>query len=148
MKYGWWWGAAARARVNIGKSARKAALMAAVVMVVACLATAARAGTQDARARAISVRGRIFVLMVWDGLRPDLVDAVNTPNLFALEQAGVRFSRHHSIYPTLTMVDAAGLATGAAPSGSGIFGDAMYLAPMLDMTRAVAIPQIGVLLGD
>ncbi len=129
---------------------RKAALVAAiaVIAVVASLALAARAGAKEAGARAVPARGRIFVLMVWDGLRPDLVDAVNTPNLFALEQAGVRFARHHSIYPTLTMVNAAGLATGAAPGGSGIYGDAMYLAPVLGMARAAAIPQIGVLLGD
>jgi hypothetical protein len=43
---------------------------------------------------------RIFVLMVWDGLRPDFVTAERTPNLFAMENEGVRFARHHSIYPT------------------------------------------------
>ena len=55
---------------------------------------------KDTRARETSTPGRIFVLMVWDGLRPDFVNAVDTPNLFALENAGVRFARHHSIYPT------------------------------------------------
>lgn len=130
-------------------TAQKAALMApAMVAVVAGLATMAAAVAKDARTNAVPTRGRIFVLMVWDGLRPDLVDAVNTPNLFALEQAGVRFARHHSIYPTLTMVNAAGLATGAAPGGSGIYGDAMYLAPVLELSRAAALLQIGPLLGD
>ena len=100
------------------------------------------------RAGSVPARGKIFVLMVWDGLRPDLVDEVNTPSLYALERAGVRFSRHHSIYPTLTMVDAAALATGAGPGGSGIFGDMMYLAPVLDLSRATAIPQVGGLLGN
>jgi hypothetical protein len=130
--------------------APKAALMTAVaiVAIVACLVRVSRAGANDPGASASHSRGRIVVLMVWDGLRPDLVDAVNTPNLFAVEQSGVSFSRHHSIYPTLTMVNAAGLATGAAPGGSGIYGDAMYLRPVLDMARAAAIPQIGVLLGD
>src|ERR1700686_4065132 len=103
---------------------------------------------QDARAGKASAHGRIFVLMVWDGLRTDLVDAINTPNLFALENAGVRFARHHSIYPTLTMVNAAGLATGASPSRSGIYGDMMYLPPVLDMAHASTIPNLGVLLGD
>jgi len=130
-----------------------AGLMAAVVTVAVFaiavnVTTVAGAGAKDAGGRAIHARGRILVLMVWDGLRPDLVDAVNTPNLFALEHAGVRFSRHHSIYPTLTMVNAASLATGAGPGGSGIYGDAMYLAPVLDMARAAAIPQIGVLLDN
>ena len=31
---------------------------------------------------------RIFVLMVWDGLRPDFVTAERTPNLFAMENEG------------------------------------------------------------
>jgi len=103
---------------------------------------------KDARARETSAPGRIFALMIWDGLRPDFVNAVDTPNLFALENAGVRFARHHSIYPTLTMVNAAALATGASPSRSGIYGDMMYLAPLFDLARAATIPNLGVLLGD
>jgi arylsulfatase A-like enzyme len=120
----------------------------AAVCTVAMFAIGAASIVEKSAAFAASARGRIFVLMVWDGLRPDFVDAVNTPNLFALENSGVRFARHHSIYPTLTMVDAAGLATGASPSRSGIYGDMMYLPPVLDMARAATIPNLGVLLGD
>jgi arylsulfatase A-like enzyme len=120
----------------------------AAVCTVAMFAIVAASIVEKSAAFAASARGRIFVLMVWDGLRPDFVDAVNTPNLFALENSGVRFARHHSIYPTLTMVDAAGLATGASPSRSGIYGDMMYLPPVLDMARAATIPNLGVLLGD
>lgn len=85
--------------------------------------------------------------MVWDGLRPDLVGARDTPNLVALARDGVRLARHHSVFPTLTMVNGAALATGGTPAGDGIFGDAMYLAPALGMARAAAIPSIGYLLG-
>jgi arylsulfatase A-like enzyme len=120
----------------------------AAICTVAMFAIVAASFVEKSAAFAASARGRIFVLMVWDGLRPDFVDAVNTPNLFALENAGVRFARHHSIYPTLTMVDAAGFATGASPSRSGIYGDMMYLLPVLDMARAATIPDLGVLLGD
>jgi predicted AlkP superfamily pyrophosphatase or phosphodiesterase len=118
-------------------------LTAAAVTILAGLAIIA----SPAHAAANSPRGRIVMLMVWDGLRPDLVDEANTPNLFALEQAGVNFAHHHSIFPTLTMVNAAGLATGASPSRSGIYGDQMYLAPLIDMTRATTMP-LGSLLGD
>src|SRR5439155_15692908 len=65
-------------------------------------------------------RARIFVLMIWDGLRPDFVTQRDTPNLFALARDGVRFDRHHSAYPTLTMVNAVVLATGVAPGVDGI----------------------------
>ncbi len=92
--------------------------------------------------------GRIVILMVWDGMRPDFVDAHATPNLEALETAGVRFARHHSVFPTVTLVNAAAMATGGAPASDGVFGDAMYLAPALDMARATTIPSIGYLLND
>ncbi|MFZ0887598.1 MAG: alkaline phosphatase family protein, partial [Candidatus Binataceae bacterium] len=85
--------------------------------------------------------GRIFILMVWDGLRPDLVTEEQTPNLFALAREGVRFDHHHSVYPTLTMVNAAALATGATPEVDGILGNTMYLKPALD-TQPDADPEL------
>src|SRR6266481_5899930 len=73
-------------------------------------------------------RGRIVVLMVWDGLRPDFVTQRDTPNLFRMARDGVRFDRHHSIFPTLTMVNATALATGAPPGVNGLEGNVFYLA--------------------
>ncbi|MBF6558872.1 MAG: alkaline phosphatase family protein [Candidatus Binataceae bacterium] len=92
--------------------------------------------------------GKIFVLMVWDGLRPDAPNPADTPNLIAFERGGVEFSAQHSIYPTVTMVNAAALATGAPPAVNGIYADSMYFAPILDLARAVAIPTIGPLLAN
>src|SRR5260370_10687876 len=73
-------------------------------------------------------RGRIMILMIWDGLRPDLVTQRDTPNLFRMAREGVRFDRHHSIFPTLTMVNATALATGAPPGINGLEGNVFYLA--------------------
>jgi Type I phosphodiesterase / nucleotide pyrophosphatase len=84
---------------------------------------------------------RIFVLMVWDGLRPDFVTAERTPNLFAMENEGVRFARHHAVYPTITMVNAASLATGASPGSTTILGDALYLAPRLNAMKVTLAPN-------
>src|ERR1700686_944060 len=81
-------------------------------------------------------RGRIMILMVWDGLRPDLVTQRDTPNLFRMAREGVRFDRHHSIFPTLTMVNASALATGAPPGINGLEGNVFYLAA--DSTPAPA----------
>ncbi len=117
---------------------------------LAAFAAAVLAGIFGA-ARAVtaaSAPGRIVILMVWDGLRPDLVDARDTPNLQALETAGVRFARHHSVFPTVTLVNAAALATGGRPASDGVFGDMMYLAPALDIARATTIPSVGYLLHD
>jgi hypothetical protein len=77
-------------------------------------------------------RGRIFVLMVWDGLRPDFVTRSDTPALYALAHEGVLFERQHAQFPTVTLVNASALATGAPPSVTGIFGDTMYLGPALE----------------
>ncbi|HYR79529.1 MAG TPA: alkaline phosphatase family protein, partial [Candidatus Dormibacteraeota bacterium] len=81
-------------------------------------------------------RGRIMILMIWDGLRPDLVTQRDTPNLYRMAREGVRFDRHHSIFPTLTMVNATALATGAPPGINGLEGNVFYLAA--DATPAPA----------
>ena len=74
---------------------------------------------------------RIFILMIWDGLRPDLVTERDTPNLAAMVHEGVRFEHHHSSYPTVTMVNAGVLATGFDPATDGVIGNMMYFAPFI-----------------
>ncbi|HKV54214.1 MAG TPA: alkaline phosphatase family protein [Candidatus Binataceae bacterium] len=101
---------------------------------------------RTAWARAGQRPGRVFVLMVWDGLRPDLVDSQDTPNLVSLAHEGVLFEHHHSIFPTITMVDAAALSTGGFPGATGIFGDSLYLMPVLGAKAAEALPLIGYLM--
>src|SRR6202140_5123548 len=86
-------------------------------------------------------RGRVVVLMVWDGLRPDFVTQRDTPNLFRLAREGVRFDRHHSIFPTLTMVNATALATGAPPGVNGLEGNVFYLAADSAPAPVVADPS-------
>lgn len=63
------------------------------------------------------------VLIVWDGLRPDMVNASNTPILEQLRQGGTFFSRHHAVYPSTTEVNGTALATGMYPANSGIVGN-------------------------
>lgn len=79
--------------------------------------------------------GRVFILMVWDGLRPDLVNEQDTPTLAALKRAGTNFKHHHSVFPTVTMVNGAVIASGAPPGRNGILGDTMYFAPALRHAR-------------
>lgn len=69
------------------------------------------------------------IVMVWDGLRPDDVNATDTPNLFALRQAGVNFSDNHSTYPTFTMMNAASFATGSFPKTTGFYGNTFWTPP-------------------
>ena len=95
---------------------------------------AAPARAQDA-APVRRGRGRIVVLMVWDGLRPDFVTQRDTPNLFRLAREGVRFDKHHSIFPTLTMVNATALATGAPPGVNGLEGNNFYVPPSAETPK-------------
>jgi arylsulfatase A-like enzyme len=69
------------------------------------------------------------IIMVWDGLRPDSVNAADTPNLYALRQSGVNFSDNHSTYPTFTMMNSSSFATGAFPKTSGFYGNTLWTPP-------------------
>jgi arylsulfatase A-like enzyme len=66
------------------------------------------------------------IVFVWDGMRPDAISESETPHLAALAQRGSYFSDNHSSYPTFTMMNAAGFATGAYSGESGFFGNTVY----------------------
>ena len=69
-----------------------------------------------------------IVLIVVDGLRPDAVTPGVMPRLHALGQRGMVFGAHHSVFPTVTRVNAASMATGAYPDTHGLLGNAIYSA--------------------
>ena len=69
------------------------------------------------------------IVFVWDGLRPDDVTQADTPNLYALQQAGVRFADNHSTYPTFTMMNGASFATGSFPGTTGFYGNTFWTPP-------------------
>ena len=69
------------------------------------------------------------IIMVWDGLRPDSVNATDTPNLYALRQSGVNFSDNHSTFPTFTMMNGSTFATGSFPKTSGFYGNTFWTPP-------------------
>lgn len=71
-------------------------------------------------------KAKYFVLVVWDGMRPDFVSAELTPTLHALREGGVWFANHHSVYPTSTEVNGTVLATGAFPQRNGITANKEY----------------------
>src|SRR5215203_1411039 len=80
--------------------------------------------------------GRHVVLVVWDGLRPDFVSETTTPSLWRLAQAGVNFSLHHSVYPTLTNVNSAAMATGVFAHRSGLLANYEFR-PELDANKFI-----------
>jgi arylsulfatase A-like enzyme len=90
---------------------------------------------------AAPVSERHVVLMVWDGMRPDFVNATNTPTLSALAKRGVFFTNNHPVYVSSTEVNGTGLATGAYPEHSGIIGNREFR-PSLDLLTPIATESL------
>jgi len=80
------------------------------------------------------LRPRVVVVVV-DGLRPDAINPEDAPTLTRLREEGVDFTNSHSVFPTVTRVNAATLVTGAQPGTHGIVGNEMYV-PAVEPARA------------
>jgi arylsulfatase A-like enzyme len=78
---------------------------------------------------------RLVIVFVVDGLRPDAITPEDTPTLFRLRAEGVAFTDSHAVFPTVTRVNAATLATGAQPGTHGIVGNQLYV-PAVEPRRA------------
>lgn len=63
---------------------------------------------------------RAFLLVMFDGLRPDLVRPDTTPNILRLAARGTVFSRARSVFPSETRVCSASVATGCLPRRHGL----------------------------
>ena len=70
---------------------------------------------------------RTQLLIVVDGLRPDYVTRDVMPRLFELGQRGIVFTAHHSVFPTVTRVNASSIVTGAYPETHGLLGNTIYI---------------------
>ena len=62
----------------------------------------------------------LFMVVVFDGLRADMVTPDTMPNLYRFIGEGVHFPNARSVYPTSTRTNAAALATGSTPGRNGI----------------------------
>ena len=79
---------------------------------------------------------RTHLVIVVDGLRPDYVTTAVMPRLFRLGQRGTLFAAHHSVFPTVTRVNAPSFVTGAYPETHGVLGNTIYL-PAVDATTGL-----------
>ncbi len=75
---------------------------------------------------AAASRPRLVLLLVVDGLRPDLITAETTPTLDRLRREGVEYLNAHSAFPTVTRVNSAVLVTGTHPQQTGITSNTLY----------------------
>ncbi len=67
-----------------------------------------------------------IVVVVFDGLRPDMVTPSLMPHLHAYSVANSWFREARSVFPSMTRVATSSIATGAMPAVHGIVGNAFY----------------------
>jgi len=88
------------------------------------------------RVRAQPTAPRAVLVIVVDGLRPDFVTPALMPRLARLGDRGIVFRAHHSVYPTVTRVNAATFVTGVYPEAHGLLGNTVYV-PAVSPTRTL-----------
>lgn len=80
-------------------------------------------------------QARLILVFILDGLRPDLINPQDTPNLYRLRNEGVDYVNGHAVFPTVTRVNATAIGTGYYPGTNGIVSNSMYV-PEVNPTRA------------
>ncbi len=68
----------------------------------------------------------LFLIVVFDALRPDMVTAELAPNLSNFIAAGCNFALSRAVFPTSTHPNAAALTTGATPRKNGIVSNRFF----------------------
>jgi predicted AlkP superfamily pyrophosphatase or phosphodiesterase len=66
------------------------------------------------------------LIFFFDGLRPDYITQKDMPNLYAFSQRGCYGKQHHSVFPTVTRVNASSYSTGSYPATHGLMGNTVY----------------------
>ncbi len=103
-------------------------------LIAALIAMGIAAGVVSVRAQPSPARTHLVIVV--DGLRPDYVTPDVMPRLFRLGQRGIVFNAHHSVFPTVTRVNASSFVTGAYPETHGLMGNTIYI-PKVDATRGL-----------
>ncbi|MCK1591915.1 alkaline phosphatase family protein [Bradyrhizobium sp. 169] len=65
------------------------------------------------------IRNRVLIVL-FDGLRPDLVKPSLTPKLVRLQRRGAVLARQRTVSPSETRIALTSLVTGATPDRHGI----------------------------
>ncbi|HVM81726.1 MAG TPA: alkaline phosphatase family protein [Stellaceae bacterium] len=66
------------------------------------------------------------LIVVFDGLRPDMVRPALTPNLCRFRAAAAQFPESRAVFPTETRVNGTSLVTGVLPGRHGIVANRFY----------------------
>src|SRR5712672_931553 len=99
----------------------------AILRAIILAGLAAAAAVAGASLPASAGRATLNIVLVLDGLRPDAITPAETPNLWRLRQEGVAFTNSHSVFPTVTRVNATAIGTGTLPGRNGVVGNSQYV---------------------
>ncbi|MEI7790937.1 MAG: alkaline phosphatase family protein [Alphaproteobacteria bacterium] len=83
-----------------------------------------------------------IIIFVADGLRYGSVEPNNMPNMFKLKSEGVDFTNSHSLFPTITTVNASAITTGHYIGDTGNFGNTLYTATPVDTMKGEPIAAL------
>lgn len=103
-----------------------------------------------ATAFAQNAPARNLILFVPDGLRALKVTPETAPAMAALRDKGVNFKNSHSLFPTFTMANASGMASGHYLGDTGIFSNSIYTGHPTKVQNGSPVPFIehDMVLGD
>ena len=76
------------------------------------------------------------LIIFFDGLRPDYITPEIMPNLYAFSKKGAYGKKHHSVFPTVTRVNASSFATGGYSKAHGLMGNTVYF-PKVNKTQGL-----------
>ncbi|MEJ7644982.1 MAG: alkaline phosphatase family protein [Chryseolinea sp.] len=76
------------------------------------------------------------LIVFFDGLRPDYITPEAMPNLYAFSKAGCYGKQHHSVFPTVTRVNASSYSSGSYPGTHGLLGNTVYF-PAVDKKKGL-----------
>jgi|GEM_PF-4532379 len=82
-----------------------------------------------------SFTARSTIVIVWSGMRPDMVSVTTTPRLLNLGNQGTIALDHHAAFPTTSLVNAAVASTGTNP-GSNVYGPTSDGSGQISLTKA------------
>jgi len=114
------------------------------VLGLAALALAAQLSAAAAQ------QPRNVILFIPDGLRALAVTPQTAPTMTAIRDQGVNFANPHSLFPTFTMPNSAGMATGHHLGDTGTFSNTIYSGYPLPTAAGSVTPFIenDAVLGD
>lgn len=76
------------------------------------------------------------LIVFFDGLRPDYITPEQMPNLYAFSKRAAYGKQHHSVFPTVTRVNASSYSTGSYPGTHGLLGNTVYF-PQVNKTAGL-----------